>query len=176
MPDKGECWLKSRGHMSIKQTNIHQKYFIMLLLLLFSFNNLYAMSFDVTYEMFGVGEGKAGYYLVEISAYVAKKKEISREITKKCAVHGVLFKGYSGHKGYASKPALIRDSNLAEEKTSYFEALIEEKYEIYTSMANEFMKVVKVGKKYKVTTIVQVNVKQLRRDLERDKIIKTLGF
>ena len=162
--------------MSIKKTIIHQKYLIVLLLLLFQFNKLYAISFDVSYEMSGVGEGKAGYYLVEISAYVAKKKDISREITKKCAVHGVLFKGYSGDKGYASKPALIRDSNLAEEKTSYFEALIEEKYEIYTSMANEFMKVVKVGKKYKVTTIVQVNVKQLRRDLERDKIIKTLGF
>ena len=43
-------------------------------------------------------------------------------------------------------------------------------------MANDFKKVIKVGKRYKITTIVQVNAAQLRKDLEKDNIIRSLGF
>lgn len=145
-------------------------------LLLFSCISMSASTFDVIYDIYGAGEAKSGYYLVEINAYVQKKKEINKEITKRCALHGVLFKGYPASKGNASKPALIKDNALESEKEAYFKTLIEENFDNYTSMANDFMKVVKEGKQYRITTFVLVNVSKLRKDLEKENIIRTLGF
>ena len=54
--------------------------------------------------------------------------------------------------------------------------VIEENFDNYTSMANDFMKVVKEGKQYRITTFVLVNVSKLRKDLEKENIIRTLGF
>lgn len=138
----------------------------------------YSFSYDfkTSYEISCAGEGKTGYYLVEVSAFVTKKGDINNELTKKCAIHGVLFKGYAGGNDCVSKPAMIKDENIEKLHSDYFKTLLEEKYGYYTSMANDFVKVVKVGKQYKVTTIVQVNASQLRKDLERDKIIRSIGF
>ena len=152
------------------------KSLILLSLFFFISNMVFAEGFNTPYELSAAGEGKAGYYLVEVSACVTKKKDINIEITKQCAIHGVLFKGYSGNNGYASKPPIIEDKNIEEEKSEYFKTLICDKYGYYTTMANDFKKVIKVGKRYKITTIVQVNAAQLRKDLEKDNIIRSLGF
>ena len=88
------------------------KSLILLSLFFFISNMVFAEGFNTPYELSAAGEGKAGYYLVEVSAYVTKKKDINIEITKQCAIHGVLFKGYSGNNGYASKPPIIEDKNI----------------------------------------------------------------
>jgi hypothetical protein len=137
---------------------------------------VFAEGFNTPYELSAAGEGKAGYYLVEVSAYVTKKKDINIELTKQCAIHGVLFKGYSGNNGNASKPPIIEDKNIEKEKSEFFKTLIFNKYGYYTTVANDFKKVIKVGKRYKITTIVQVNAAQLRKDLEKENIIRSLGF
>ena len=162
--------------MNIHITKTIYKNFALFLLLLFFCVRSNAGGFKTTYELSAAGEGKAGYYLVEVSAYVSKKKDINIEITKQCAIHGVLFKGYSGNNGYASKPPILKDKNLEEEKADYFNTLFYKKYSYYATLANDFMKVIKVGKLYKITTIVQVHVAQLRKDLEKENIIRPLGF
>ena len=46
------------------------------------------------YDIIGVAIAKEGYYLVEVSAMVDKKKDATIDIAKKCAIHGCLFKGF----------------------------------------------------------------------------------
>lgn len=152
-----------------------QKIFILLIFLLLC-NQLSAKGFGLNYDIVGAGEGRPGYYIVEVSSFLVKKKQINKDITKKCALHGVLFKGYAGKNGIVSKPALISDLSLLDKYENYFEDLVNERYGVYTTLVSDYIQVVKVDKKYKVTTIVQVNIGQLRKDLEREGIIRSLGF
>ena len=45
-------------------------------------------------EIEGEGVGAQGTYLVKVTV-IQKKSKLDADVIKKCAVHGVLFKGFS---------------------------------------------------------------------------------
>ena len=57
------------------------------------------------YEVSCGGSANQGFYLVKVKA-VVDKKEIGDNILKRCAIHGVLFRGYSGGGGCISQPPM----------------------------------------------------------------------
>lgn len=60
------------------------------------------------YDIVGVAIAKEGYYLVEVSALVDKKKEATIDVAKKCAILGCLFKGFAVERFSKSQSFLLR--------------------------------------------------------------------
>ena len=125
------------------------------------------------YDIVGVAIAKEGYYLVEVSTMVDKKKEATIDIAKKCAIHGCLLKGFAVER-ISQKPILSSPSE-AEEHSEYFEKLINEQFNTYTNSTHP-IQIVKVGKRFRVKAIVVVDKESLRKDLEKAGIVRKLGL
>ena len=129
---------------------------------------------QLEYEISCAGNAKTGFYIVEVSAYVSKKGEIGTDIVKKCALHGVLFKGFSGSDGCHSQKQLLTTFN--ETHSALINNLVASEYGKYTETIGIPLKVIKQNKRYKVTAIIQVAKDLLRKDLEESGVIRKLGF
>tara|TARA_Y100000768_G_scaffold223039_1_gene168254 strand:+ start:1282 stop:2727 length:1446 start_codon:yes stop_codon:yes gene_type:complete len=126
--------------------------------------------------------GTESSYLIQVTSYVPDLK-LALPQAKKNAIHAVLFKGVSGNNlGCTTKDPLITDSNY-QANFDYFEDFF-----FNTSQYNKFSTApsgsaessetykVKGKKNFRVTFIISVNVDDLRKKLEFDKIIQELGF
>lgn len=125
------------------------------------------------YDIVGVAIAKEGYYLVEVSVMVDKKKEATIDIAKKCAIHGCLFKGFAVER-ISQKPIMSSPSE-AEEHSEYFDKLINEQFNIYTNSTHS-IQVIKVGERFRIKAIVVVAKESLRKELEKAGIVKKLGL
>tara|TARA_Y100000385_G_scaffold289118_1_gene357607 strand:+ start:1412 stop:2857 length:1446 start_codon:yes stop_codon:yes gene_type:complete len=127
---------------------------------------------------FGAG-GVGSSYLLKVTSYVADMR-LALPQAKKNAIHSVLFKGVVGNNsGCTSKDALI-PSGTYSDNFEYFEDFF-----YNTSSYNKFSTAPsgsaedsnKLGRKnYRVTFLISVNVDELRKKLEFDKIIIPLGL
>ncbi len=124
--------------------------------------------------------GTESSYLIQVTSYVADLR-LALPQAKKNAIHAVLFKGVAGNNiGCTTKDPLITDSNY-QSNFNYFEDFFYNssqynKYATAPSGSAESSEVYKVkGKKnFRVTFIISVNVDELRKKLEFDKIIEKL--
>ena len=133
------------------------------------------------YEIECAGIGKDGTYLIKVWSY-SKNATIATTQAKKNAVHGVIFKGFSGGgQGCTSQKPLASNPNIEEEKADFFDPFFEEggKYMKYVSESSDgnvdASDRVKVGKEYKIGVLVSVSKDALRKDLEAAGIIKGLS-
>ena len=132
------------------------------------------------YEIEVVQTGTQGSYLIKVWSY-SKKPDVAIEQAKKNAVHGVIFKGFTGKSTVPGQKALATNVNLEEEKADFFKPFFDDggKYMKFVSLSNDGAVAaedrMKVGKEYKVGVIVSVNVSALRKDLEEAGIIKSLN-
>ncbi len=132
------------------------------------------------YEIEVVQTGTQGTYLIKVWSY-SKKPDVAIEQAKKNAVHGIIFKGFTGKSTVPGQKALATNVNLEEEKADFFKPFFDDggKYMKFVSLSNDGAVAaedrMKVGKEYKVGVIVSVNVSALRKDLEDAGIIKSLG-
>lgn len=132
------------------------------------------------YEIQCAGVGHDGTYLVKVWSY-SKKGNVAIEQAKKNAVHGVIFKGFTGGDGCAAQKAMISNPNVEAEKKEFFDLFFEDggKYMKYVSVSTdghisaEDRK--KVGKEYKVGIIVSVMKDALRKDLESAGVVRGLS-
>lgn len=125
------------------------------------------------YDICGVAVAKDGYYLVEVSVMVDKRKDATLATVQKCAIHGCLFKGFVMDR-IAQKP-IMPSPQSEQEHHEFFTHLLTEQYEQYTS-SSQTVQVTVVGKRFRVKAIVAVAKDSLRRDLEKAGIIRKLGF
>ena len=132
------------------------------------------------YEIEVVQTGTQGTYLIKVWSY-SKKPDVAIEQAKKNAVHGIIFKGFTGKATVPGQKALTDNVNLEVEKEEFFKPFFEDggKYMKFVSMSNDGAVAaedrMKVGKEYKVGVVLSVNVSALRKDLEAAGIIKSLG-
>ena len=133
------------------------------------------------YEIECAGVGADGTYLVKVWSY-SKKPSIAITQAKKNAVHGIIFKGFSGDgRSCASQKAMANNPNIEAEKEDFFGPFFEEggKYMKYvTESTDGFVDAgdrLKVGKEYKIGIIVAVSKDALRKDLEAAGIIRGLS-
>lgn len=158
----------------MKQTFIT---FALLCVCLFSSMQVDAKKTDITstrYDIEGVETGQQGTYLVKVYIYTKKGVATTEEI-KYAAVHGVIFRGFSG-KGFASQKAMASPT-IEKQKSDYFKAFWENgDYLAYASIVNATADRIKIsGKEYKIGAIVSVSKDALRKDLEKAGIIKSLN-
>lgn len=115
----------------------------------------------------------SGVDCVKIWSYTNKKKE-SVDLSKRNAVHAVIFKGYSG--AGASKRALARDINAEQTYADFFNEFFAEGGEYGRFVANVGTRsLVKHGKDYKIGEEVTVNTAALRKYLEGHGVIKSMN-
>lgn len=130
----------------------------------------------LTYEIQCAGSGTQGYYLVEVSTYVDKANQISEDVVMKCAVHGVLFRGFTGGHGCTSQRPLTGSAMQEQQHEEFYKSFFDNRsYVNYSSFVSGSMKTTRVGKQYKVAGTVSVAKDQLRRDLEKAGMIRGLS-
>jgi hypothetical protein len=132
------------------------------------------------YEVECVSTGAAGTYLIKVWSY-SKKPNVAMEQAKKNAVHGVIFKGFSGAGAGCTQKPLASSPSVEDEKADFFKEFFADggKYMKFVSVTNDGAiqagDVVKIGKEYKVGVVVSVLKDNLRKDLETAGVIKALG-
>lgn len=129
------------------------------------------------YEIAGNGTGMQGTYLIKVSV-ITKDKKIPDAQIARCAVHGVLFRGFSNKENRQNQKPLAGSPMTESQHNEFFQSFFAEggPYMGYVSEVEGSREVVKSGKKYRVTTVVTVNKDQLRHDLEKEGIIKGLNY
>ena len=153
------------------------KRILFLFFVMLSIMSLQAKKVDITqtrYDIEGVNTGTQGNFLVKVYIYT-NKGEATTEQLKYAAVHGVLFRGFSG-KGFANQKALAR-SEIEKQKADFFNAFWSNgDYLQFASVINAVADRVKIsGKEYKIGAIVSVSKESLRRTLESAGIIRGLN-
>lgn len=143
---------------------------VMLSVPLISFGKDKSDTSEYNYNIENAGTGAQGTYLVKVTV-ITKNKKLSDEEIARNAVHGVLFKGFSGQRPLAGS-ALAESQNAAFFK-DFFK--VNGPVKNYVQVVNSSREVKKVGKLYHVSTTVTVSKDQLRRDLENAGIIKGLN-
>lgn len=128
------------------------------------------------YEIECAGNGVQGTYLIKVWSY-SKKRAVAIEQSKKNAVHGVIFKGYTGANGCVPQRPLASSAGVEKEYEAYFKSFFADggEYYKYVSVSGSSVESVKVGKEYKVGVVVSVQKDELRRALEQAGVIKRLG-
>ena len=85
---------------------------IMTILFVFICIGAYAGDDLLKYEIEGEGVGVQGTYLVKVTV-IQKKSKLDIDVIKKCAVHGVLFKGFSSQTSRTRQKPLNKTSLTA---------------------------------------------------------------
>ena len=134
------------------------------------------------YDVECQGIGKQGSKLVKVWSYSKNPKHaISRAM--KNAVHGIVFKGYSGGgQGCTQSKPLVSSSSIAEQHANFFDAFFLDggEYMKYVSAATDGSIApgdrLKVSRReYKIGVVVNVLHDQLRKRLEEEGIVRGLS-
>ena len=128
------------------------------------------------------GEGSSGSaVMVKVSINNKKKDKVTDTDLAKCAVYGVLFRGFTdssvqGFGGSTDYPALMDDPSAFEAHRDFFEPFFDNgDYQAYVQPVDDSYRVVKVGKEYKISNIFSVNRASLQKYLEKKGIKKGLN-
>jgi hypothetical protein len=136
-----------------------------------------AMAADaLDYDIEGAGTGVQGTYLVKVTVR-SKKSSVSDDLIARCAVHGVLFKGFSNESQRIHQKPLAGSAAVEAQHADFFNNFFAENGQAknYVSAVESSRKVVKVDKMYNISTIVTVNKDLLRKDLESAGVLKGLN-
>lgn len=132
---------------------------------------------DVSYEATVVGIGADGTKLLKVWGY-EKKAEMAKIEAKKNAVAACLFKGAAGSREKVVKP-IVTDPREADAHEAYFDKFFETggQYLQYVMLTNDATgkDIVKMQKGYKVGIVVSVMYDELRKEMERQGIVKKLS-
>lgn len=130
------------------------------------------------YETEAVATGAQGTYLIKVWSY-SRNPNIAIEQAKKNAVHSIIFRGFAGKQGVSGQKPL---ANISDEQThkEYFDNFFKNGlYNNFVSLSGDgVVKAedrLKVHNEYKMGVVVSVNVQSLRKELEKQGIIKPLG-
>lgn len=128
------------------------------------------------YELEGSGTGAQGTYLVKVSVLTKNNKISSAELGR-CAVHGVLFRGFANKELRQSQKPLAGSPAVEAQHADFFDSFFQEggAYKNYVGEVSGSRSVVKVGKQYRVSSTVTVSKEQLRKDLEKEGVIRGLN-
>ena len=129
------------------------------------------------YEIECAGNASQGNYLVKVFVY-NKKGNVTDEMLRRAAVHGVIFRGFmGGPQGCSPQKPLVRNASLEYDRNDYFSIFFKQNGQAnqYATVQNGTYERYKIKKNYKVGAIIVVNKDQLRSVLEEAGLIKGLS-
>jgi hypothetical protein len=134
------------------------------------------------YDVECEGVAKQGSKLVKVWSY-SKKPKFAIEQAMKNAVHGIIFKGYSGGgSGCTPFEPLVADVETETKHQEFFDTFFQDggEFRKYVTAAadgniapGDRLKVSK--REYKIGVVVNVTTGQLRKRLEKEGIIRSLS-
>lgn len=130
------------------------------------------------YYIEGTGETPVqGTYNVKVSVVMKKAKDVTDDVLARCAVHGVLFKGFSDKATRHHQKPLAGSPAVEAANADFFKEFFKEGSAAgnYAEIVGSSKSSMKTEKGYRVTTVVTVNKDQLRKDLETAGVIKGLN-
>lgn len=123
------------------------------------------------------GQGRDGQYLVKVTTRVSKKADGGQEL-KRCAVHGVITRGFAGDEaGCVAQKALVTDADALTEHRATLTALLSDGggYERYvTLVSGSYSSTLLKKKKMEVEALLLVDKESLLHWLEDRGVVK--GF
>lgn len=126
------------------------------------------------YDIMGAGSGNEGMTLVKVFVYA--NNNVADSELKRAAVHGVVFRGYTGNNSGASQPAMASPTaeiDYADFCKAFFAP--NGQCQSYATIISGSYDRIKTGKSYKYGAIVQVNKSALRKDLEKAGLVRSLS-
>lgn len=131
---------------------------------------------SVKYEIESAGPAKTGTYLVHVWVY-SKSGKVSEEKLKYAAIHGVIFRGFSGD--LVSERPLAKTPSVEQERKEFFEEFFSEKGGSFVNYASivpgQMRKMQTSTGEIKVGTIITVQKDLLKQYLVDAGIIKGLN-
>lgn len=126
------------------------------------------------YSITGTGKpGTQGTYMVKVTVTTKNSKLTDREIAK-CAVHGVIFHGFSN--GSHSEKPLARSGSVEQEHYEFFKNFFDTQAVGFANPMPASRTVTKLNKKeYTITEIVEVQKDRLKSELKEAGVIKGLN-
>lgn len=139
-------------------------------------SNAIAAEKGLSYEIEGAGTATQGSYLVKVTV-ISKKSSVNNEYIARCAVHGVLFRGFSNQETRQTQKPLAGSPMAEAQHAQFFSEFFKENGPsvAYVTTIDSGLQVVRVNKEYRISTIVVVNKSQLQKDLEKAGVIKGLN-
>lgn len=127
------------------------------------------------YVITGAGRSStAGSYLVKVTVTTKDAKLPDADIAR-CAVHGVLFHGFSGENTHFEKP-LARSAAAEAQNQEFFDNFFKTQASSYAHLLPSTRTVSKIDKKkYVITQTVEVQKDQLRKALQDAGVLKSLN-
>lgn len=129
----------------------------------------------------GEGVGNGGRPTITATCSAKKANKVTDDDIRRCAVRGVLFKGWtdksntSAYDASSNHPPIAGSADRETMNADYFADFFGSGEAIkYVDILPDTRKVSKNGKVYYVSQMVSVNVSELRKKLERDGITKSL--
>ena len=131
-------------------------------------------------SLVGEGVGNDGKPLMVVTCAAKKADKVTDDEIRRCAVHGIIFRGYSDKSNSkffdasTSHPALLpadQEAGNADYFTDFFGSGA---YNTYVDIIPDTRRVMKNGKQYYVSQTVVINVPALRKKLENDGMLKSL--
>lgn len=149
---------------------------IMTVLFVFICIGAHADDASLKYEIEGEGVGAQGTYLVKVTV-IQKKSKLDADVIKKCAVHGVLFKGFSSQTSRTRQKPLAGSMVVEQQHQDYFDVFFQKggSYMNFANMVGENLSVVKMGKQYRISAVVSVAKDALYQELVSAGVIKGLN-
>ena len=128
------------------------------------------------YEMDCAGNGVQGTYLVKVWSF-SNRIDVALEQCRKNAVHGVIFKGYTGRDGCVSQRPIASTPGVEMEHREFFDSFFADggEWQKYVTLTEGTQEVIDLGKEYKVGVVVSVAKDDLRRALEAAGVIRSLS-
>lgn len=129
------------------------------------------------YELECAGNGVQGTYLVRVWCYDKKQQEAQAACPRN-AVHGVIFKGFTGGDGCIGQKALVPNPGAEMDYADFFRAFFAEggEYRKYVSIVAGSEISEKIGKEYRAGAVVSIQKDELRKALEAAGVIKGLNY
>jgi len=125
------------------------------------------------YEADPITEVSESEFIVKVSSYF-KRPHIEEEVSKKNAIHAIIFKGVQGH------PPLTKDPSTEELHIEFFDSFFKDGGE-YSNFVFEVTDgsiamndIVKTKEGYRIGQFLRINHHELRRYLEEHGVIKKL--
>lgn len=131
----------------------------------------------LNYEIESAGNGTQGTYLVKVWV-ISKKNKPDLDLIQKCAVHGVLFRGFSNKELRSSQKPLAGSALAEQQHMDFFTAFFKDNgpYRNYVTMISPAYEIIKMAKKqYRIGATFTIQKDQLRKDLVDAGVLKGLN-
>lgn len=132
-------------------------------------------------SVIGEGVGNGGRVLLSVTCAAKKAEKVTENDLRNAAINCVLFRGWTDKSRSTSFDSSTNHDPIAgnadarTKNADYFNDFLSSNEAFnYVEIVPDTRKVIKNGKLYEVSQTVTVNVKELRKKLERDGIIKGL--